>query len=198
MKRLSKSFYLGSIVGGEVGGIILLIVALILLVISGILSNFILNLTYAGTGALITSSLLVLVGCAAILYGASIWYLLLYKAWAVIQDGKASTTPEKAVGYIFIPFYDFYWIFRAWYGLARDYNRYIARYAFKTSKMREGLFLAFCILSICGAALCIPVPYLQVTLLGSLVGMAALVIFIITSNETIDKVNALLNLKPHS
>jgi hypothetical protein len=195
MNRLSKWFYLGSIIGGEVGGVILLTVAVILLVISGILSNFILNLTYAGTGALITCSLLVLLGCATILYGVSIWYLLLYKAWTVIQDGKASTTPEKAVGYIFIPFYGFYWIFRAWYGLARDYNHYIVRYGFETSKMREGLFLAFCILSICGAALSIPTPYLQVTLLGSLVGMAALVIFIIASNETIDKVNALLSLQ---
>lgn len=195
MNRLSKWFYLGSIVGGEVGGIVLLAVAIILLVLSGILSNFIINLTYAGTEAVVTSSLLLLLGLAAILYGASIWYLLLYKAWAVIQDGKANTTPEKAVGYIFIPFYGFYWIFRAWYGLARDYNRYVARYGFKTAKMREGLFLAFCILSICSAALSIPTPYLQVTLLGSLVGMAALVIFLIATNETIDKINALLNLQ---
>jgi hypothetical protein len=195
MKRLSKWFYLGSIVGGEIGGIILLVAAVILLVISGILSNFILNLTYAGTGALITSSLLILLGCTAILYGASIWYLLLYKAWAVIQDGKASTTPEKAVGYIFIPLFDFYWVFRAWYGLARDYNRYIARYGFKASKMREGPFLAFCILSICSAVLSIPIPFLQETYLGSVVGLASLVIFIITSNETIDKANHLLSLQ---
>jgi hypothetical protein len=195
IQRLSRWFYLGSMVGGIIGGIVLIIVAITLLVLSGILSNFIINLTYAGTQAIVTCSLLLLFGLAAILYGASIWYLLLYKAWAVIQDGKASTTPEKAVGYIFIPFYDFYWVFRAWYGLARDYNRYVARYGFKTPKMREGLFLAFCILSICSAALSIPTPYIQITFLGSLVGLASLVIFIITSNEAIDGANALLDLQ---
>jgi hypothetical protein len=195
MKRLSKWFYLGSIIGGEVGGIILLTVAVILLVISGILSNFILNLTYAGTGALVTCSLLLLLGLAAMLYGASIWYLLLYKAWVVIQDGKASTTPKKAVGYIFIPFYYFYWVFRAWYGLARDYNRYIARYRFKTPEMRESLFLAFCILSICSAVLSIPIPFLQKTFLSSLVGLATMVIFFITTYDTIDRANALLDLQ---
>jgi hypothetical protein len=195
MKRLSKWFYLGSIVGGIIGGIVILTAALTLLVISGILSNFIINLTYAGTGALVTSSLLLLLGLAAILYGASIWYLLLYKAWAVIQDGHTSTTPKKAVGYIFIPFYDFYWVFRAWYGLARDYNRYVARHQFKTHKMREGLFLAFCILSICSAALSIPTPYLQITFLGSLVGLTSTVIFFITTDETINRANALLALQ---
>jgi hypothetical protein len=195
MKRLSKWFYLGSIVGGIVGGIILLTVAMILLVISGILSNFVINLTYASTGALVTGSLLLILGLAAILYGSSIWYLLLYKAWVVIQDGKASTTPEKAVGYIFIPLYDFYWVFRAWYGLARDYNRYVARYAFKAFKMREGLFLAFCILSICVPVLSIPISVLQKTYLGSLVELVTMVIFFITTNDTIERTNALLDLQ---
>ncbi len=36
MKRLSKWFYLGSMIGGQVGGIVLLIAAVVLLVASGI------------------------------------------------------------------------------------------------------------------------------------------------------------------
>jgi hypothetical protein len=85
----------------------------------------------------------------------------------VIQDGNASTTPEKAVGFLFIPFYNFYWIFKDWYGFAQDYNRYIERNALNTAKLPEGLFLAFCILFI-GSM----VPFLNY-----LAGLPFLVIF---------------------
>lgn len=169
-------------VGGQVGGTALLSVAAIILVLSGIYSNFILNLSLAGIWPLVTISLLILLGCAAILYGASIWYVLLYKAWSIIQDGNASTTPEKAVGFIFIPFYNFYWIFKSWHSFARDYNLYLARYGLKSPKMKESLFLAFCILFIC----------ITVPILNYIAGLPFLVIFAITANETIDGVNALL------
>jgi hypothetical protein len=182
VKRLSKWFYLGSIIGGQVGGIVLLVVAAVILVISGIFTDYIINLSYAGTWALATGIFIILLGCAAILYGATIWYLLIYRAWAVIQDGNASTTPEKAVGFLFIPFYNFYWIFKVWHGLARDYNRYVAGYGLKEPKMKENLFLAFCILFICS----------MVPILNYLAGLPFLVIFIITANETIDGVNSLL------
>ena len=185
MKRLSKWFYLGTMIGGQVGGIVLLIAAVVLLVASGIFTDYFINLGYAAPRVLATCILLVLSGCAAILFGATIWYLLLYRAWAVIQDGNASTTPEKAVGFLFIPFYNFYWIFKAWYGFARDYNRYIERYALNAPKLGEGLFLAFCILFICSM-----VPFLNY-----LAGLPFLVIFIITANKTIDAVNSLLALQ---
>jgi len=185
MKRLSKWFYLGSMIGGQVGGIVLLTAAVVLLVISGIFTDYFLNLSYTGAWALATGILLVLLGFAAILFGSSIWYLLLYRAWAAIQDGHTSTTPEKAVGFLFIPFYNFYWIFKAWYGFAQDYNRYIERNALNTAKLPEGLFLAFCILFI-GSM----VPFLNY-----LAGLPFLVIFIITANKTIDAVNSLLALQ---
>ncbi len=182
MKRLSKWFYLGSIVCGLVAGIILLFSALVLLVLSGILTDYAINLHYAGTSAIITCSLLLLTGCAAVLYACSIWALLLYKAWAIIQDGNATTTPEKAVGFVFIPFYQLYWIFKAWYGFARDCNSYTARHLIKAPKMKEGHFLAFCILFVC-----INVPYV-----AYLAGIPFIVMIAITSSQTIKAVNALL------
>jgi hypothetical protein len=195
MKRLPKWFYLGSMIGSLVGGIILLTAALVILTISGILTGYAINLSHADIGTLATSILLISLGGAAILFGASIWYMLLYRAWAAIQDGNASTTPGKAVGFIFIPFYDFYWIFRAWYGFALDYNRYIERYTLNIPKLNEGLFLAFCILFICSAVLSLPIPVLQNTYLVFLVGLPFLAIFIITAGRTIDAVNSLLYLK---
>lgn len=55
-------------------------------------------------------------------------YILLYKYWQNIQDGFASTTPGKAVGFMFIPFFNFYWMFRVFWGLAKDLNRYIVHH----------------------------------------------------------------------
>jgi hypothetical protein len=185
MKRLSKWFYLGSMIGGQVVGIILLTAGVFLLVVAGILTGYVINLSHSDLLTLATSILLILFGCAAILFGATIWYLLLYKAWSVIQDGNASTTPEKAVGFIFIPFFNFYWIFKAWYGFALDYNRYIERYTLNAPKLGESLFLAFCILFICSA----------VPLLNYVAGLPLLVIFIITANNTLDAVNSLLDWK---
>jgi len=181
-------------IGFPVGGIILFIVATVILVLSGILTGFAVDLSHAGAGTLAISILLLILGSAAILFGLSIWYVLLYKAWSAIQDGNASTTPRKAVGSIFIPFYNFYWIFRAWWGFSRDYNRYIERHNINTSKLKEGLFLTFCILSICSMVLSLPIPLLQNTYLVYLVELPFLAIFIITANQTIDGVNSLFGL----
>jgi hypothetical protein len=172
-------------IGGQVGGIVLLTAGVALLVISGILTGYVLDLSHADIWTLATSILLILLGCAAILFGATIWYLLLYRAWSVIQDGNASTTPEKAVGFLFIPFFNFYWIFKAWYGFAQDYNRYIALHGLSAPKLGKSLFLAFCILFICSA-----VPFLSY-----LAGLPFLAIFIITANKTIDTVNSLMTLQ---
>jgi len=60
VKRLSKWFYLGSIIGGQVGGIVLLVVAAVILVISGIFTDYIINLSYAGTWALATGIFIIL------------------------------------------------------------------------------------------------------------------------------------------
>jgi hypothetical protein len=195
MKRLSKWFYLGSMIGFPIGGTILLTVAVVILVVSGMLTGYVVDLSHADSGTLAASILLILLSGAAILYGLSIWYILLYKAWSVIQDSNANTTPGKAVGFIFIPVYNFYWIFKAWWGFARDYNRYIERHNINTSKLKEGLFLAFCILSIFSMVISLPIPCLQNTYLIYMVELPFLAIFIITANQTIDAINSLLDLQ---
>ena len=55
-------------------------------------------------------------------------YILLYNFWRVVQDGFASTTPGMAIGLLFAPYFNFYWIFRAVYGLSKDLNYYIERH----------------------------------------------------------------------
>jgi len=58
--------------------------------------------------------------------------ILLYRSWAVIQGGKPRTTPGKAVGYCFIPFFSCIWIFHAIVGLVTDMNGYRRRFGLKS------------------------------------------------------------------
>ena len=74
------------------------------------------------------ASALACVGSIAALGFAVITYVLLYLFWKVNQDGHASTTPGKAVGFMFIPIFQIYWFFRAYAGLAQDQNRYISEH----------------------------------------------------------------------
>jgi len=83
--------------------------------------------------------------------------IILYRSWEQIQDGHARTTPGKAVGFLFIPFFNLYWIFEAYTGFVRDSNAYIQRYGLPVKAQDEGLATATCVLTL----LCI-IPYLNV------------------------------------
>jgi hypothetical protein len=177
VKRLSKSFYLGSIIGAMVVGGILAVIG------TAYLAYLFVAACFGGysTEILRTAILFILAGCIVWGFGIVILCILLYRAWQSIQDGNARTTPGKAVGFTFIPLFNLYWFFVAWYGFAQDYNRYIERYAITVPKLNESLFLAYCILNVCSI-----IPYV-----GGLAALAALVMYILMINKTIDAVNAL-------
>jgi hypothetical protein len=84
--------------------------------------------------------------------------LLLYKAWAQIQDGPARTTPGKAVGFRFIPFFHFYWEFVAVKGLAEDLNAYCRRREIPAPAVSENQATWCCALFVVGDVLVL-VPY---------------------------------------
>lgn len=48
--------------------------------------------------------------------------MLLYNLWKIIPPSIARTTPGKAVGFLFIPFFNWYWIFIAYYMLVKQLN----------------------------------------------------------------------------
>lgn len=51
--------------------------------------------------------------------------MLLYRYWAVFQPYTVRTTPGKAVGFLFIPLFNLYWMFVAYHGLAKDIDSYL-------------------------------------------------------------------------
>jgi len=111
----------------------------------------------------------IFIGIAPLIAGGVIGYILLYRFWDIIQDGNARTSPSKAVGFCFIPFFNFYWLFIANVGLAKDMNTYCNERDIAGPRISEGLALTYCILSFCGM-----IPYV-----GIVTGIACIVIWIV-------------------
>ena len=132
VRRVSKAFYLGSILGIPIVGT-LFISGFMFVIDPSLMRREEPPVTWALAVALF------------MIYSVVTYLMLLYKAWAAIQDGQARTTPGKAVGFCFIPFFNLYWMFQAFYGFGVDYNRYAERHSLP-ARLPEGLFLAYPIL----------------------------------------------------
>jgi hypothetical protein len=91
----------------------------------------------------------VIVGIVPFIAGSVIGFILLYRYWALIQDGKARTSPGKAVGFCFIPFFNFYWLYVAFVGLSKDLNLYCDERQTAGPRVSEGLALTWFILFFC-------------------------------------------------
>ena len=102
------------------------------------------------------------------IYGGIVNLVLWYKMWGAIQDGNARTTPGKAIGFFFIPFFNIYWAFQAIWGFAKDFNKYIERHSIDTVQLPEGLFLTFTILCFTGW---IPVLGLILVIVNYFIGL---------------------------
>ena len=111
MNKVSKGLFLGS-VGIGFG------IATVLLILGNVQMR---------TGSPRAGLLLICLSCIPMLYGAIFMVVLWCKSWAAIQDGHARTTPGKAIGFLFIPLFDFYWVFQAVWGLSKDFNAYLQR-----------------------------------------------------------------------
>lgn len=72
-------------------------------------------------------------------------YMLLYQLWKVIPTDLARTTPGKAVGFNFIPFFNLYWMFVAYEGLGADMNKALVRRRIPY-KVNLSLGLTYCML----------------------------------------------------
>jgi len=60
---------------------------------------------------------------ALVLFGIIYGFHLLHLLWTLIPADIARATPDKAVGYSFIPVFTCYWAFLTYKGLAEDMNK---------------------------------------------------------------------------
>ncbi|MCI0460930.1 MAG: hypothetical protein L0Z62_28610 [Gemmataceae bacterium] len=113
-----------------------------------------------------------LAGIPLVLASGVLFLILLYKSWNLIQDGRAQTSAGKAVGFLFIPFFNLYWIFVAYRGLAEDMARYMARHRISGPRPSAGLGLAYAILTLTAG-----IPFV-----GIATALAATVVLILFMN----------------
>jgi len=92
-----------------------------------------------------TSLVFILTGLVLILGGSIYLFVIVYRLWAfIINESNRSglvpsiRTPGQAVGFLFIPLFNFYWVFLVYGKMAVNINA-IARQRGATNLMPEGL-----------------------------------------------------------
>ena len=96
-------------------------------------------------------------------------FVLLAKMWGSIQDEWTGVTPGKAIGFLFIPFFNLYWIFRVWGGYATEYDNYVLRHDLDIAPLESYSFIFYPIFAILGGLLYFPIiilPFLLFPMIG--------------------------------
>lgn len=109
--------------------------------------------------------------------------ILHYKCWQALPSQFARTTPGKAVGMLFVPFYNFYWVFPSVVGLAQDYRAWAAKTGTSGVKNYYGIGLALSVLFICQWVL------IWIPILGGLLALASFVLWILFYMEIVKYAN---------
>ena len=88
---------------------------------------------------------------------------MIYKVWSALPASFARTTPGQAVGFMFVPFYNLYWVWNAYVGFAKDFNRYVKQTDPVQPPQPDGFYIAFCIFHFYLSALVsFVVPYILI------------------------------------
>ena len=97
--------------------------------------------------AVIIIGLLTLFAFSALIYSTVMIYVVVYRSWKCVQSlPDVRTTPGKGVGFLFIPFFNFYWYFVAYHGWAKDCNKMRQEQGLMNApQVSEGVFLTYCI-----------------------------------------------------
>ena len=136
------------------------------LLIFGIIAALITEDSLSDAGAVI-GVLALFIGSTMVIYGTVYMYILLYRLWKIIPPDIARTTPYKAVGFCFIPFFNLYWHFVAFMGLGEDMNKVLQSQGIQ-HRVNAGLGMTASIL------FCISIlPYI-----GFLTGLAGMIVLL--------------------
>ena len=94
----------------------------------------------------------IIVGSVCVFFSGILTYIYLYRAWKCLQPGGATVSPGAAVGFMFIPLFNIYWIFKAIGGLPRQWNIITSSYSNTKNapKLTMGAFICLLIIPIIG------------------------------------------------
>ena len=109
--------------------------------------------------------------------------MLHYRCWNAIPERFRSLSPGQAVGFVFIPFFNFYWAFLTWPKLAEDLASWQTSMGNPRPTRLKGLAVTYGILFVLAWTLGF-VPGFDI-----LVTLVALVIFIILYRALVGAIN---------
>jgi len=90
---------------------------------------------------------IVMLGWAIMAAGSILGLVYVHRAWQLLQPTQTTITPGQAVGFMFIPFFNLYWMFIAYHKWAVEWNNTCRQHTSLTYAPRgaEGPFLAMAI-----------------------------------------------------
>lgn len=172
---MSKTLYLG-LYGGTFGAFILFLILTIVLAV--LTNNSGMEETLSPIFTVVTLLLSISIFAWLIVH-VIFYFLIVYKMWDAIQDGYTEITSGKAIGFMFIPFFNIYWIFKVFAGYPAEYNAYVIRNNINVPQLSSGIFVALPIMVI--------LTSFYIGILGLPFVMMALI------NKVCDAINALQN-----
>lgn len=111
--------------------------------------------------------------------------MLHYRCWKAIPADVARTSPGAAVGLLFVPFFNIYWVFVSYAGLAEDCAK-----ALDTKTSARGLGITFGILTIVWGIFAI-VPLVSIP-----IGIACFIIWLLFTRKVVACANELISKQP--
>lgn len=176
MNKMSKKLHIG-IYGASLGVFVVTLAILILLVAISVAKN---SNTLFNTALSFALSFGILGMVQFIIVHSVYNFLMLSKMWGAIQDGKTEITTGKAIGYLFIPVFNLYWIFKVWGNFPNAYKQFAQRQRRQNAKISDGVFDFYPIFLLLCGVLVFPVLILPF-------------VFMFIISKTCDAVNALEN-----
>jgi hypothetical protein len=181
---MSKKLYIGALVSSLGLFLLLLISAIVYMRLLPVVSIWV----YENLGVngwqnvnILIIALVAISGVLFLIVNIVVTFTLIRRMWASIQDGHARTTPGKAIGFLFIPVFNLYWIFQVWGGFPQDYNNYVERHRLQVPLLASGIYIAHAVLILLSV-----IPFLNI--LTVIIGYF---VFLMMTARTCDAINNL-------
>lgn len=146
MNRISKEQFVGGWLISNLGALALLVMV------------FLFGALFP-RGSVLHLIIFSFIAYALLIYALVLYFILIYKMWLAIDGLGARTSPGKAVGFMFIPLFNLYWMFQVFWGWTVDFNKIAKERNFNSPHMPEGLALTATIFGVIGF-----IPYLGLLL----------------------------------
>jgi len=131
-----------------------------------------------------------LVGIPAIIFGS----ILHYQCWHALPIKYRVTSPERAIGFLFIPFFNLYWAFVSWVNLAEGYEAWQRESDLTSRHTMKALGVTQAVL-FCLPFILLPMILLlgEFPIISIMLGIASLVVFGLFYFKAVTTANQLIS-----